>query len=194
MAAPIPDEFADSCEVAYTAMEVGECEQISALQGTPGYLAPEILSHAGHNYGVDWWTLGVLTYEMLHGEPPFVEDDQMATFKRIAALDYRVRSHVPADAKDLIRRLLSANPAKRLGMLAGAEKDIYTHPMCAHIDVAKLLKKEYPVPWVPKVKDPTDASNFDSFPAPSAGKKYDKYIDKKHDVTWEKEFGPIVGA
>ena len=109
--------------------------------GTPDYLAPEILSHAGHNCAVDWWTLGVLTYEMLHGEPPFVEDDQMATFKRIAALDYKIRSHVPPEAKDLIKRMLLTNPSKRIGMLSGGEKDIYAHPMCAHIDIQRLLKR-----------------------------------------------------
>ena len=52
--------------------------------GTPDYLAPEILAHKGHNYAVDWWTLGVLTFEMLHGEPPFASQDQMSTFKKIA--------------------------------------------------------------------------------------------------------------
>ena len=51
----------------------------------------------------------------------------MATFKRIAALDYKTRSHVPADAKDLIKKMLVTNPAKRLGMLSGAEKDIFPH-------------------------------------------------------------------
>ena len=160
--------------------------------GTPDYLAPEILSHAGHNCAVDWWTLGVLTYEMLHGEPPFVEDDQMATFKRIAALDYKIRSHVPPEAKDLIKRMLLTNPSKRIGMLSGGEKDIYAHPMCAHIDIQRLLKKEITPPWVPKCKDPTDCSNFDSYPAMSSGKKYDKYLDKKYDAVWVKEFGELV--
>ena len=57
--------------------------------------------------------------------------------------------------------------------------------MCAHIDVKKLLKQELPVPFVPK----SDlSSNFDSYPAMSSGKKYDKYLDKKYDETWEKEF------
>jgi len=161
--------------------------------GTPDYLAPEILSHAGHNHAVDWWTLGVLSYEMMHGEPPFVEDDQMATFKRIAALDYKIRSHVPADAKDLIKKMLVTNPAKRMGMLSGAEKDIFNHPLCAGIDIDKMLKKQLKVPWSPHCKDPSDTSNFDSYPSMSSGKKYDKYLDKKHDATWEKEFGPICG-
>ena len=157
--------------------------------GTPDYLAPEILSHAGHNHAVDWWTLGILLYEMVHGEPPFVDDDQMVTFKRISKLDYRVRSTIPPECKDLIQKILVLNPSKRYGMLAEAENDVLRHPLLAHIDVQKLIKKELPVPFVPKCKDPTDCSNFDHYPAMSSGKKYDKYLDKKYDETWAKEFG-----
>jgi len=157
--------------------------------GTPDYLAPEILSHKGHTYAVDWWTLGILLYEMLNGEPPFAEDDQMATFKRISVMDYRIGSHVNADAADLIKRLLQYHPSKRYGMLAGGEQDVFNHPLCKNVDTAKLYKKEVSPPWSPKLKDANDTSNFDSYPAPSSGKKYDKYLDNKYNETWEKEFG-----
>ena len=153
--------------------------------GTPDYLAPEILSQSGHNHAVDWWTLGVLLYEMVHGEPPFADDDQMVTFKRISRLDYRCRSHIAPECRDLIGKLLQTNPSKRYGMLADAEQDVYKHAVCKHIDVKKLLKKELPVPFVPKSLEQC----FDSYPAMSSGKKYDRYLDKKYDETFEKEFG-----
>ena len=156
--------------------------------GTPDYLAPEILAHKGHNYAVDWWALGVLTYEMLHGEPPFMEDDQMRTFARITANDYKIRIN-DATACDLIGKLLVLNPSKRLGMLSKREKDITGHPLCAHINMAALLKKEIKPPFVPKLSNPMDTSNFDNFGAPSSGNKFNKYLDKKYDETWEKEFG-----
>ena len=122
------------------------------------------------------------------GEPPFVEDDQMATFKRIQANDYHISGHVNADTSDLIRKLLVPMPSKRLGMLRGAEQDVLDHRMCCTIDPKKLLAKEVKVPFVPRISDPTDTSNFDSYPAPSSGKKYDRYIDAKYEETWNKEF------
>lgn len=50
------------------------------LCGTPEYLAPEILTNKGHGKGVDWWTLGVLLYEMIAGIDPFNDDDPMAIY------------------------------------------------------------------------------------------------------------------
>ena len=156
--------------------------------GTPDYLAPEILSGKGHTFAVDWWTLGILAYEMLHGEPPFAEHDQMATFKRISSGQYRISSRVSKEAADLIQRLLVHNPAKRLGMLSGAEQDVFNHALCKHIDIAALLRKEIKPPFVPNLKDPLDTSNFDDYPPPASNKKYDKYLDGKYDELWDKEF------
>lgn len=122
---------------------------------------------------------------MTHGEPPFVEDDQMATFKRIQANRYSISSHINAETSDMIRRLLVPTPSKRLGMLAGAENDVLQHRMCAHIDPVQLYQKKLKVPFVPKADI---SSNFDHYPNPSSGKKYDRYIDAKYDEVWNKEF------
>ena len=149
------------------------------------------MGNKGHNYAVDWWTLGVLTYEMLHGEPPFMADDQMATFKRIAAGRYVVDAHVGSSARDLIRRLLSPNPAMRLGMLKNGAQDVLDHAFCAHIDVAALEAKQLPMPYVPRVRDPYDTSHFDKYPPDAeakAGRKYERYLDAKYDEVWEREF------
>ena len=158
--------------------------------GTPDYIAPEILAHRGHNCAVDWWTLGILTYEMLHGEPPFADDDQMATFKRIAKGSYKVGAHVSAHAADLIAKLLVKLPFKRLGMLAGVEDDVLTHPMCKSIDKGKLLTKALRPPWVPSLEDPTDTSAFEAMGdgVDLASKRYDRYIDAKYEELWQREF------
>ena len=55
------------------------------LCGTPEYIAPEVLLNKGHGKGVDWWTLGILNYEMLAGQPPFVDDDPMGIYQQILA-------------------------------------------------------------------------------------------------------------
>jgi len=157
--------------------------------GTPDYLAPEILAHQGHNYAVDWWALGVLTYEMLHGEPPFMEDDQMRTFKRISQNSYSIDPSLDPAATELIRRLLQTTPSKRLGMGSTGDKAVTGHALCRHVDMDQLLKKKLKPPYTPDLKNPLDTSNFDDFGTPSTGKKYNKYLDAKYDETWEKEFG-----
>ena len=127
---------------------------------------------------------------MLHGEPPFAESDQMATFKRIAAGKYRVSSRVGKDAADIIAAFLQQNPAKRLGMLVSGEKGVYRHRFCANVDISKMLKKQITPPFIPKLKHPADTSNFDSSSlAPVVKTKFDKYLDAKYDELWEREFG-----
>jgi len=161
--------------------------------GTPDYLAPEILTQKGHNYAVDWWTLGVLSYELLHGEPPFVEDDQMATFKRIAKLEYKFGRFCNGKARDLISRLLVEGPSKRLGM-AGGSRDVTEHPFVnlTPQQMDGLLRKELKPPWVPRIADPLDTSNFDAVES-SGGSQFDRYIDPKHEETWDREFGEHNG-
>lgn len=128
---------------------------------------------------------------MLHGDPPFASDDQMTTFKRIANGRYLIKQSVSSPARDLIRRLLLPNPAMRLGMLRGGAKDVCGHAFCAHIDMAALEAKQLPPPYLPKVRDPTDTSNFDKYPPDAEAKtnrKYEKFLDDKYDETWQREF------
>ena len=55
------------------------------LCGTPEYIAPEVLLNKGHSKPVDWWTLGILVYEMVVGQPPFCDEDPMGIYQRILA-------------------------------------------------------------------------------------------------------------
>ena len=94
------------------------------LCGTPEYLAPEIISNIGHGLGADWWTLGILLYEMLVGNPPFAADNQMDIYHKIMRGKYKVPSHFPKAAKEIVSRLLSSNPAARLGCLKSGSKEV----------------------------------------------------------------------
>eukprot|EP01080_Neovahlkampfia_damariscottae_P010207 gene10207-2627_t len=67
-----------------------------------------------HDHAVDLWTLGVLCYEFLVGQPPFLATDPQDTFKRIVNIDLRFPVHVSLDARDLIRKLLMKNPKERM--------------------------------------------------------------------------------
>jgi cGMP-dependent protein kinase len=61
--------------------------------GTPEYLAPEMILQSGHNHAVDWWSLGILIFEMVAGKPPFCDEDRVTMFKSITNISYRMPSH-----------------------------------------------------------------------------------------------------
>mmetsp|Transcript_27285 Transcript_27285/g.41270 ORF Transcript_27285/g.41270 Transcript_27285/m.41270 type:complete len:804 (+) Transcript_27285:136-2547(+) len=137
------------------------------LCGTPEYLAPEIILSKGHDKGVDYWAFGVLIYEMLVGRSPFYSygTDQVSLFKRIVQVKYSFPpgGAVNEQAQDLIQRLIVRRQANRFGCLARGDMDIRDHSWFNVIDVDKLLHKKIPAPWVPRIKDPLDASHFDSY-------------------------------
>jgi CRP-like cAMP-binding protein len=137
------------------------------LCGTPEYLAPEIILSKGHDKGVDYWAFGVLIYEMLVGRSPFYAygTDQVSLFKRIVQVKYSFPpgSVVNEITQDLIQRLIVRRQSNRFGCLARADMDIRDHAWFSVITTDKLLKKQIPAPWVPQIKDPLDASHFDSY-------------------------------
>ncbi|EJK77442.1 hypothetical protein THAOC_00726 [Thalassiosira oceanica] len=137
------------------------------LCGTPEYLAPEIILSKGHDKGVDYWAFGVLIYEMLVGRSPFYSygTDQVSLFKRIVQVKYSFPPGgvVNEVAQDLIQRLIVRRQSNRFGCLARADMDIRDHAWFSVISTEKLLQKQIPAPWIPKIKDPLDASHFDSY-------------------------------
>jgi protein kinase A len=87
------------------------------LCGTPEYLAPEILTSKGHGKGVDWWTLGILLYEMIAGIDPFNDDDPMAIYQNILKGVVKFPRSFDPDAKSLVKHFLQADLSKRFGNL-----------------------------------------------------------------------------
>lgn len=136
------------------------------LCGTPEYLSPEIILSKGHDKGADYWAFGVLIYEMLVGHSPFYSHDmdQVGLFKRIVGVQYGFPQGVVQDvAKHLIHRLLQRRPADRLGCLSRGDQDIRDHKWFQIIQTQKLLQKQIPPPWIPRLRDPLDATHFDSY-------------------------------
>ena len=88
--------------------------------GTPEYLAPEIVSRdpKGHGVAVDWWSLGMLVYEMLTGLPPWYTKDRRELFRRIQKASLVFPLHVSRRAQSLIKGLLTRDPSQRLGCSA----------------------------------------------------------------------------
>jgi serine/threonine protein kinase len=134
------------------------------LCGTPEYIAPEVLLNKGHGKGVDWWTLGILMYEMMVGQPPFVDDDPMGIYQQILNGKLNFPRFIERDAKSLIKKLLVADLTKRFGCLKGGASDIKKHKFFTGLDCTSLVNRELSAPVIPLVKDDTDTSNFDPYP------------------------------
>ena len=125
------------------------------LCGTPQYLAPELVTSAGHGLAVDWWAFGVLTYEMLHGAPPFNDATAMGVYQKILAGKVPWAQGVRAGPRDLIQKLLVANPNTRLG-----HQQVGREPFFRQVDFGLLEAKELPPPWVPTLASATDTSYY----------------------------------
>ncbi|KAG7399191.1 hypothetical protein PHYBOEH_009549 [Phytophthora boehmeriae] len=86
----------------------------TTLCGTLDYLPPEMIENKPHDENVDVWTLGILMYEFLTGAPPFETENTKETYRRIAHVDLQFPSHVSAEARDLLVKILRHDPQQRI--------------------------------------------------------------------------------
>jgi serine/threonine protein kinase len=134
------------------------------LCGTPEYLAPEILLNKGHGKPVDWWTLGVIIYEMLAGIDPFADDDPMSIYQKILKGKIKFPRNFDKNGKSLVKHLLVADLTKRFGNLKNKASDIKNHRFFAGLDWQRLINKGIEMPYRPLVKSAGDATNFSHYP------------------------------
>ena len=134
--------------------------------GTIEYMAPEVVKggNVGHDIAVDWWSLGVLTYELLTGASPFTVEGDRNTQQDIS---HRILNREPLmpyflgpDVKDFILRLLVKDPRKRLGGGPTDAQEVKSHKFFCPINWDDLLRKNIPAPFIPKITSTMDVSNF----------------------------------
>ncbi|KAG7214463.1 hypothetical protein INR49_026894 [Caranx melampygus] len=127
---------------------------------------PEIILNKGHNFSVDFWSLGILVFELLTGSPPFSGSDQMMTYtlilKGIEKMDFPKK--ITKRPEDLIRKLCRRNPSERLGNLKNGIIDIKKHRWFNGFNWEGLKARTLPSPLKRDILGPTDHSYFDNYP------------------------------
>lgn len=146
-------------------MTASKKDQSNSFCGTPEYLSPEMIIGNGHDHTVDWWTVGILLYELLVGITPFFHRNQhrmqyLIQESPVAFPDSsKFGIEVSPVARDCIKQLLEKDKTKRLGA-AGDMTEILQHPFFADLNIEKLMKKELVPPYKPVIND--DLKFFDS--------------------------------
>jgi len=155
--------------------------------GTPDYFAPELISSSGHTNGVDWWTLGVLLFELMSGHPPFESAYPMQIYakvmKGIEKVEFPRKCTGPIE--ELVKSLLKKEMGDRLPMRPGGVQNLMKHKWYQDFDWDAMKNLTLEPPYRPVVKSKKDIANF------SNARKEDmpRQIEWKDDGSgWDKEF------
>ena len=159
-------------------------QKLYSCVGTAYYVAPEVLTKVGYGQEIDWWSVGVIFYEMLVGYAPFCAQETREVCKRI--IDFKKYLQVPPEiklskeAEDLISKLIN-DPNKRLGK-NGAE-EIKTHPFFNGIDWENIRTIMKP-PFIPDIKNDADTKYFETFEKIEPFYPTTKGVKKRKDMEY----------
>ena len=145
-----------SCKIIEEPKEL-ECSFI----GTPDYISPEIINGEGHNKLSDWWSFGVLLYELLHGVTPFHDEKIERIFDLITTSKIRFNSKIvlTPETKDFLLKLLNKNPNERIGK--GEYDEIIANPFFRSVDPKRIVAFKTSPPQKPEIDQNDPLKNFD---------------------------------
>lgn len=145
------------------AKEVDELGRSNSLCGTTEYMAPEIIQARGHDKAVDWWSVGILLYEMLTGQPPFTGNNRQKVQNKIMKDKIKLPPFLTSEAHSLLKGLLQKDPSKRLGSGTSGSDDIKGHKWFKSISWKKLEGRQIQPAFKPDVNGNYCTANFDGF-------------------------------
>ncbi|KFW63222.1 Microtubule-associated serine/threonine-protein kinase 3, partial [Pygoscelis adeliae] len=154
--------------------------------GTPEYIAPEVILIQGYGKPVDWWAMGIILYEFLVGCVPFFGDTPEELFGQVTSDEImwpEGDEALPADAQDLITRLLRQCPLERLG--TGGAHEVKHHSFFLHLDWNGLLRQK--AEFIPQLESEDDTSYFDT-----RSERY-RHLDSEDEETNDEESSVEIG-
>ncbi|KAK9502435.1 hypothetical protein O3M35_011217 [Rhynocoris fuscipes] len=134
------------------------------LCGTCEYLAPEVIEEKGYGQSADWWSLGILIYEMCAGYSPFRSLDVLETFKNITNCKYELPQDFSVELKELISKLLQCDISKRIGCTWSGVSEVKKASWFKRIHWLQILNKRLQPPYIPLLRGEFDDSLFENYP------------------------------
>lgn len=133
----------------------------NSMCGTVEYMAPEIVLGKGHDKAADWWSVGILLFEMLTGKPPFVSGNRGKIQQKIVKDKIKLPPYLSSEAHSLLKGLLQKEVSRRLGSGPGGSNEIKSHKWFKSINWRKLEAREIQPSFKPNVSGENCIANFD---------------------------------